>query len=342
MRKIIVPIRNIFFLYICVSAQWLMGQGFPPLQTEVLKKNEEIAFLEGNWVLDITRYSRDGNPTKTLNSTVSFKAVLGGLLYSGTYKGDINGEEKEVIQNWIFYNKVEKEIFDVSMDIVANFEIRHGTINTNNELVVKLDKPLVMPGSGGKQSEWRKTFTNITNDSFNIRHDYSEDGGETWIVFTTESYRRVRIENKMSAEMDFFNSFGGTWEGIPIDTSFISVLQYKKGNKEHFINVNNDLLSKERKLFSHYEGVYFFNPNTSRIEYTTINKSEIHSGYCEASKDTLFHYATIKTKAGNIRAYSSAIVKIDDKTLAYYAVYGKDEKIPELKFENPLIYRKRE
>ena len=143
-------------------------------------------------------------------------------------------------------------------------------------------------------------------------------------------------------EMDFFNSIEGIWEGMPKDTSFISVLNYKRENKEHFVFVNNDLLSKERKHFSHYEGFYFLNPNTSRIEFTTINKSEIHSGYCEVRQDTIFHYATIKNKSEKIRAYSSAIVKIDDKTLAYYAVYGKDEKIPELVFENPLIYKKLE
>lgn len=141
------------------------------------------------------------------------------------------------------------------------------------------------------------------------------------------------------SEMAFFKSIDGTWEGMPEDSSFVSVLKYQKGNKEHFVSVDNDLFSKERKHFSHYEGVYFFNPSTSRIEYTTINKSEIHSGYCKVSKDTLFHYATVKNKAGNTRAYASAIVKIDSKTLAYYAVYGKDEKIPELVFKNPLIYR---
>jgi hypothetical protein len=140
--------------------------------------------------------------------------------------------------------------------------------------------------------------------------------------------------------MDFFYSIKGIWEGTPKDTSFVSVLEFRKESKEHFVFVNNDLLSKERKLFSHYEGVYFFNPNTSQIEFTTINKSEIHSGYCKVSKDTLFHYATIKNKSGNIRAYSSAIIKVDDKTLAYYAVYSNDEKNPELVFENPLIYRK--
>lgn len=142
--------------------------------------------------------------------------------------------------------------------------------------------------------------------------------------------------------LEFFNTIEGVWEGMPKDTSFISVLDYNKGSKEHFVFVNNDLLSKERKPFSHYEGFYFFNPNTSRIEYTTINKSEIHDGYCEASNDTLFHYATIKNASNKITSYASAIVKIDRNTIAYYAVYSEDKNIPQIIFENPLIYRKRE
>lgn len=161
-------------------------------------------------------------------------------------------------------------------------------------------------------------------------------------LITLLSISNLNAQNKNSSiiELDFFDSIEGTWQGVPKDTSFISVLDYKRKNKEHFIFVNNDLLSKKRKLFSHYEGVYFINPNKSRIEFTTINKSEIHSGYCVVKQDTLLHYATIKNKTNKVRAYSSAIIKIDDKTLAYYAVYGKDEKIPELVFENPLIYIK--
>ncbi|MGG8494955.1 hypothetical protein ACQY1Q_00945 [Tenacibaculum sp. TC6] len=160
------------------------------------------------------------------------------------------------------------------------------------------------------------------------------------IIIVSITNLKAQNSDKLSSPINFFNSIEGTWEGMPKDTSFISVLDYKKQNKEHFVFVDNDLLSKKRKLFSHYEGVYFFNPSQNCIEYRTINKSEIHNGYCKISKDTLFHYATVKNKSGSIKAYASAIVKIDDKTLAYYAVYGMDETIPELVFKKPLIYRK--
>lgn len=140
--------------------------------------------------------------------------------------------------------------------------------------------------------------------------------------------------------MAFFNSAEGVWEGMPDDTSFISILEYRKGDKEYFVLVNNDLLSKERKRFSHYEGVYFYNPAMSRVEFTTINKNEIHSGYCKIENDTIYHYATIRGKSGKIKAYASAIVKKDKNMLAYYATYGNNEEIPDLKFENPLIYNR--
>ncbi len=151
----------------------------------------------------------------------------------------------------------------------------------------------------------------------------------------------IKESQSKSPEMEFFDSIEGTWEGMPADTSFISLLEYKRESKAHFVFVNNNLLSKERRVFSHYEGVYFLNPSTSNIEFTTINKSEIHSGFCKVSGDTLFHYATINNKSGDTRAYSSAIVKENENTLAYYAVYGKDEVVPELVFGEPLIYTKK-
>ena len=140
--------------------------------------------------------------------------------------------------------------------------------------------------------------------------------------------------------LGFFQTLEGSWEGAPADSSFISVLEYNKGDKDYFVLVNNDLLSRQRKLFSHYEGIYFVNPDQSRIEFKTINKDEIHSGYCKISSDTLYHYATIKGGSGRIQAYASAIIQIDSQTIAYYASYSKTAEIPELTFEQPLVYRK--
>lgn len=49
------------------------------------------------------------------------------------------------------------------------------------------------------------------------------------------------------SEMDFFNSIEGIWEGTPKDTSFVSVLDYQKENKDHFAFVDNDT-----KTFAYY------------------------------------------------------------------------------------------
>lgn len=149
-----------------------------------------------------------------------------------------------------------------------------------------------------------------------------------------------RIKEDHLSALDYFSSIEGEWEGMPKDTSFISVLKFVRGEKEHFVFVNNDLFSKAGKPFSHYEGTYFFNPEKSRIEFTTLNKNEIHRGYCKISKDTLFHFATIKNASQTTKAYASAIVKEGRETLSYYANYSKSEEIPTLIFANPLIYRK--
>jgi hypothetical protein len=160
------------------------------------------------------------------------------------------------------------------------------------------------------------------------------------VSFLTTVKLYPQIKDASPGGFDFLNSIHGVWEGIPNDSSFISVLDYRIDKKLYFGFVANDLLSIKRQPFSHYEGVYFHNPHTSRLEYTTINGAEIHTGYCEVRQDTLFHYAVIKNTAGKIRAYSSAIVRIDNQTFSFYAVYGKDEKIPVMMFQNPLVYRR--
>lgn len=139
--------------------------------------------------------------------------------------------------------------------------------------------------------------------------------------------------------MSFFEDLNKVWEASPPDTSFISQLQYSMDGKEYFVSVTNKLLSKNRKPFSYYEGVYFFNPSTNSIEFCTVNKNEMHSGYCKIAGDTLFHYAKI-TGVSQIKAYVSAIIRKDAATLLYYATYGQTNDLPELKFEQPLIYRK--
>jgi hypothetical protein len=160
------------------------------------------------------------------------------------------------------------------------------------------------------------------------------------LIFLTALSAHAQDENTTTSSMPFFGTLEGTWKGMPTDTSFISILNYQIKNQEYFVSVSNDLMSPDSHIFSHYEGVYFFNPNTSRMEYTTLNKSEIHSGYCLMRSDTLYHFATVKNTSDKIKAYASAIIVIDDQTLAYFATYAQDERIPELVLENPLIYKK--
>ncbi len=159
------------------------------------------------------------------------------------------------------------------------------------------------------------------------------------------SYTWVKHNNIMQPEetnvLHYFNALEGLWEGMPQDTSFISVLEFNKRGHEYFIFVNNDLLSKTRNPFSHYEGVYFFNPATSQLEFTTINKNEIHYGSCKVAGDTLFHYASVSGKS-KTKSYTSAIVKKDSNTLLYFASYSQTSELPELIFENPLIYNRRQ
>jgi CubicO group peptidase (beta-lactamase class C family) len=140
--------------------------------------------------------------------------------------------------------------------------------------------------------------------------------------------------------LQFLQDIHGVWVASPSDSSFISQLEYNSEHSEFSVQVRNSLMTKNGGVFAKYEGVYFYNPSTDRIEFNTVNNSEIHSGYCEIVGDTLFHYAQING-LGKIKSYKSAIVKLNSAEFRYYASYSESNIVPELSYNDPLTYFRR-
>lgn len=160
------------------------------------------------------------------------------------------------------------------------------------------------------------------------------DGGNQGFAYTM---KKVEPDDN-NLLLSYFEDISGTWIASPADSSFISRLEYKKGG-QFLIPVANTLTSKTGELFTEYEGVYIYNPVEMSISFTTVSKHEIHHGISWVKGDTLFHQANI-TGPGNIKSYTSSIIKKPDNTLHYYADYSESEDYPVLKFSQPLIYRK--
>lgn len=140
--------------------------------------------------------------------------------------------------------------------------------------------------------------------------------------------------------LPFFKDLRGVCIATPHDSSFVSRLEYKNGNEQFLLTVGNTLTTKGGTLFTEYEGIYVYNPVLGIITFTTVTKKEIHTGICEIKGDTLFHKAQIEGSS-SIKSYSSAIVKMKDGSLKYYADYSKTNTPPELSFQYPLTYRKK-
>lgn len=160
------------------------------------------------------------------------------------------------------------------------------------------------------------------------------DGGDQGFAYTMR-----KVDSVSNILMSFFEDISGDWIASPSDSSFISRLEYKKSSEQFLIPVGNTLTSKTGELFAEYEGVYIYNPVEKTISFTTVTESEIHTGISWMKGDTLFHQAKI-SGPGNIKSYSSAIIKKSDNTFHYYADYSESDDFPELKFSQPLIYRK--
>jgi hypothetical protein len=161
------------------------------------------------------------------------------------------------------------------------------------------------------------------------------DGGDRGFAYTMH---RV-VDEKSNELLSFFKDITGTWIASPEDSSFISRLVYKMGEEQFLIIAGNTISSGTGELFAVYEGVYLFNPVDNVTSFTTLSDSEIHTGFCEVKGDTLFHKATVSGN-NNVKSYTSAIVKNKSGTLYYYADYSQSDEIPDLRFNNPLIYRK--
>ena len=99
--------------YLILLSFLIMGssraQELPPIQKEVLEKNKRLEFLVGEWKLNVIYYSREGSPIREIQSKAFIEPALDGLIYRIRYTGDFNGIQKEVILNWIFYNKSKDE-----------------------------------------------------------------------------------------------------------------------------------------------------------------------------------------------------------------------------------------
>ncbi len=291
----------------------------------------------GTWIADNADYKNEQERYETYQLTWDWS--IKGQCLKGTLYGVHQGKKSPVFWEFRkFWDSQEGKPTVLQMGLNGTYGVGH--TQKINEKETRLSQVFHAP-NGLQYQEGHITTTQ--SDTLYIGTSYSISPDDQWEQRRTYTWVKAPEETiNPDDQLSFFNTIEGIWEGMPSDTSFISVLHYQRKDKQHFVLVDNDLLSKKRKPFSHYEGTYFFNPHTSRIEFTTINQSEIHSGYCQVSSDTLFHYATINNQEGMVRAYTSAIVKIDDNTLAYYAAYGKDEKMPVLTFENALIYRRKE
>ena len=290
----------------------------------------------GTWKADNSRHMNDQEPFSEYRLTWTFginkKSVLGKLY------GILDGESTSPFWEFRKFWDAQKQAPGV-MQFGTDGTFGSGNITYGNPGETELIQVFVNPDGTQFLAGHRTVYL---SDSSHVGTSYRITEEGSWHENRTYTWTKEGPESvsKKAGVLDFFNSCEGVWEGIPEDTSFISVLEFNKEGSDYFVFVKNDLLSKARNPFSHYEGKYFFNPHQSRIEFITINKDEIHSGHCKISNDTLHHFAKIRMNSGQVKAYTSAIVKSDSNTFSFFADYSKDDEFPELTFKNPLIYRR--
>lgn len=146
---------------------------------------QRLEFLVGVWRLEGAALDRKGQPLHRYAGRSETSREFGGqLLYSVGYSEDGVLAQR----NWKFFNKAKGKLYDVNFDTVGNFEVREEVLS-DEELTFSLVEPFV--GSDGVPRDWRKRYSRITPQSYDVLISHSADGGRTWVLAFRETYTRL-------------------------------------------------------------------------------------------------------------------------------------------------------
>ncbi len=155
-----------------------------PPKVEPSPELQRLHFQLGSWLTTTRTLDRNGEEVSTRRGRAEIRLEHGGLMiHILVYPQE--GDEP-VWRIWHFHDRYDGKLHDVSFDAVGHFEHREET-NGDGKLAFAFPEPRAF--QDGVPRNWRKTYSGITADSFQLLWDYTEDG-ETWIPIYETTYRR--------------------------------------------------------------------------------------------------------------------------------------------------------
>lgn len=156
----------------------------PPIP-EPSPRLAELHFQLGEWETTTKFMDPTGKVVREREGREVTTLEHGGLLVrSLTY---IDERPEPVARRWQYFDRYKKRLYDVSFDLVGHFERRREE-RVGDLLAFAFPEPESF--QDGVFRDWRKTYSDVTANSYRVTWAYSEDG-EDWTAQIVIDFRRA-------------------------------------------------------------------------------------------------------------------------------------------------------
>ena len=155
-----------------------------PPDVEPSPELERLHFQLGDWLMTSQTLDAEGEVVAQRRSHATIRLEHDGLLLHILVTPE--GGDEPVWRIWQFHGPYDGRLHDVSFDMAGHFEHR---IEAENDGRRAFAFPEPRAFRDGVPRNWRKTYSAITDDSFVVDWDYSEDE-ENWTRIFHSVYSR--------------------------------------------------------------------------------------------------------------------------------------------------------
>ena len=152
------------------------------VDAEALKHSvSELRQSVGRWAVTTQFLNADGTTAKEVNGSYEFSWVVQDRVISGKAE---TPELQQVSAILFYIHEAKNEIALASVGSDGKLWVMTGTLGQD----VRTSKEFTT--SSGKQGQLKLTRYNVTQNSFESKMDYTEDGGNSWLPGNHQLFRR--------------------------------------------------------------------------------------------------------------------------------------------------------
>ncbi len=172
---------------LALATIWVLGSPAGAQQIpEPSPRLEELEFTLGTWETDLRVVDSNGEVVRESKGREVVTLENNGLLLLGSSYQE--GGDEPVQRRWQFFDRYKKRLNDVTFDLVGHFERRVETRN-GDKLAFGFPEPVSF--QDGIFRDWRKTYSEITADSYKVIWEHTDDGLD-WTRWAEVSFKRLK------------------------------------------------------------------------------------------------------------------------------------------------------